>query len=68
MQKMEILKILFAKIIKMRKEGTTLTIPFEKRIKNGLKSQIFHHSFCKNSKNDKGGKTEIEINTFLNMW
>ena len=62
---MEILKIPFAKIIKMRKEGKTFTIHFAKRIKNGLKSQIFHYSFCKNSKNDKGGKTETEINTFL---
>ena len=65
---MQTLKILFAKIMKMRKEGKTFTFPFAKRIKNGLKSQIFHYSFCKNSKNDKGGKTETEINTFLNMW
>ena len=65
---MQILKIPFAKIIKMRKEGKTFTFPFAKRIKIGLKSQIFHYSFCKNSKNDKGGKTETEINTFLNMW
>ena len=65
---MQILKITFAKIMKMRKEGKTFTFPFAKRIKNGLKSQIFHYSFCKNSKNDKGGKMETEVNIFLNMW
>ena len=65
---MQILKIPFAKIIKMRKEGKTFTFPFAKRIRNGLKSQIFHYSFCKNRKNDKGGKTETEIITSLNMW
>ena len=65
---MQILKIPFAKMIETRKEGKTFTTPFEKRVRNGLKSQMFHHSFCKKSKNDKGGKTETEINTFLNMW
>ena len=65
---MQVIKIPSAKIIKMRKEGKTFTIPLAKRMKKGLKSQIFHHSFCKNSKNDNRGKTETEINTFLNMW
>ena len=51
---MQILKISFAKITKMRKEEKTFTFPFAKRIKKGLKNQIIHNSFCKKSKNDEG--------------